>query len=170
MPIADLSDVNDLAHKDSDVKALVEQLKRVIKTYGVSETMRIVASLLSIFRRKNFIKAHELSEAQQPFPRVPSVLANKAGEAGNSHHVRVDHVSLWKKNNRPYFFTSEPYFMSKKDMKDLIAHCDEFDIDFQVDAESFYYPGHCIRILFKRGTLTPNDATAHEDVDVEGRS
>jgi hypothetical protein len=48
--------------------------------------------------------------------------------------------------------------VTKKQLKSLIDHCDAYGIDFQIDAESCYYPGHAIRILFKKGHLSPYDA------------
>lgn len=75
----------------------------------------------------------------------------------------LEHRDLWlDKEGKPYMLTTQPYFVSKDMLRDLIAHCDEHGIDFQIDAESFYFPGHTIRILFKKDHVSHYDAVAHE--------
>lgn len=79
----------------------------------------------------------------------------------------LEHYDLWlKEDGTPHFLTTQPYYVSKDMLRDLITHCDKYGIDFQIDAESFYFPGHTIRILFKKGEISPYDACAHEKQDV----
>ncbi len=60
----------------------------------------------------------------------------------------LDHSVLWQQRGKLLYLTSEPYYVTKEQLRHLIAHCDAYGIDFQIDAESCYYPGHAIRILF----------------------
>ncbi|MEO6892837.1 MAG: hypothetical protein ABI324_27965, partial [Ktedonobacteraceae bacterium] len=72
-----------------------------------------------------------------------------------------DHVTFWQDRGDLRYLTAEPSSVRKDTLKRVIALCDRHDIDFQIDAESCFAPGQTIRLLFKRGTITPYDATAH---------
>lgn len=158
MSIADLSDIQQLATKDRDVKALLTALKTVLSKHGAFVTMRAVASVLAPYKRQRFEQMLEVKESRADIMGLPSELAGKEGNPSETRHMGIDHPVLWQRDGKRTYLTSEPYYVNKEQLKALIAHCDEHGIDFQIDAESCYYPGHTVRILFKKGAISQYDA------------
>lgn len=153
---------------DPAVVALRSAVREALSHLPVDRILRIVASVIWRKRRENFVKGHAVSEigGMGQFVMVPGSLASQSHDPAEfPHHTRMalDHRTAWRRNGKPCLVISEPYFASKDELRELIAYCDTYGIDFQVDAESMYYPGHAIRILFKKGRVAPSDATAHED-------
>lgn len=157
--IAALSDVNDLAKKDADVQSLQVLLWKILHKYGAMLTMRIVAKVLSPYKMRKFEKAFSVHAYRGgKWRSIPSDLTGKDIEEDPDLHL--DHRELWMKDGKAFCLTSEPYYINKKALKRLIEHCDMYGIDFQIDAESFYYPGHTVRILFKKDYVSRHDAMA----------
>lgn len=151
------NDVNDLAAEDSDVSALVAALKKVLQKHGAWWVTRIVAFVLGPYKSARFKEVLKIKEYSNP--RFSSVPANLAGEEVELNpHISLQHRCLWQRDGKPVYLTAEPYDVNKEWLKALIAHCDAYDIDFQIDGESCYYPGKTIRILFKRGHMSQSDA------------
>lgn len=173
------SDINEA--KDPEIQRFSEQIKHMLKKNfrglkSVNLIMRIVANSTWEHRRNQFMKAHKVKswnwmlEEEKSLYVTPSVLNPSIWneeieqEKYNPHYPSecLDHIDVWLKDGNPYLMTSQPYFVSKDDLKILIAYCDKYGIDFQIDAESFYFPGHTIRILFKKDLVSHYDAVAHE--------
>lgn len=157
MSKADLGDIRDLAAKDSDVSALIAALKNVLHKHGAWWVTRIVAFVLGphkLAKFKEALKVKEYSGAR--FSSIPANLVGKEVEL--DPHIHIDHRSLWQRDGKPLYLMAEPYDVNKEWLKALIAHCDAYDIDFQIDGESSYYPGRTIRILFKKGHVNQSDA------------
>ena len=81
---------------------------------------------------------------------------------GNAADAYVSVEARWKA-----LITSEPHSISKEHLKALIEHCDEYDIDLQIDAQSLSYSGNVIRILFKKGQVRLQDAAIYEPQEPE---
>ncbi len=163
MSTGDFGDI--LAHKSATIQRLRRSIKEALedKDVGINYIVRTVAHVIAETRKKQFIAAHKVRESHPcAYAPVPSVLAGKRPQEG-AHvlGIGLDHDSLWNKDGKPYLFTSEPYYIRKDELKSLITYCDQYDIDFQIDAESMYFPGHTIRILFKKGEVSSYDATIH---------
>ncbi len=175
--------LSDIAEsKNPIIRALVATIKQALYSVnhlgikGPNLIMRTVAYSTWEYRRKQFMKAHKVKSLSlllvedKSLRAIPSILDqsvwNEKIDQGRDRVGCMDHVDVWFKNKKPYLMTSQPYCVSKSDLRDLIAHCDKYDIDFQIDAESFYFPGHTIRILFKKGYVSPYDAIAHEDQSI----
>lgn len=164
-----------------EIQSFSQQVKRMLKKHlrgltGTNLIMRIVANSTWEHRRKQFMEAHKVKPwnwltTEKSLYVDPSVLNLSVWneETDQERHNPkdraecLDHIDVWLKSGKPHLMTSQPYFVSKEDLKVLIEYCDKYDIDFQIDAESFYFPGHTIRILFKKGHVSPYDACAHED-------
>ena len=159
-----------LMHPSSAIQKLRRSAKQALEDEeaGIWDIVRVIAYVIAKTREKQFITAHEVKESHPyAYAKVPSVLAGKRPqEGGRALGIGLDHNSLWNKDGKPYLFTSEPYYIQKDELKSLIEHCDQHDIDFQIDAESMYYPGHTIRILFKKGEVSSYDATIHMSQEV----
>lgn len=152
------ADFGSLMMQDEDVGTLIHIIKNVLNRYGAFFTMRIVASVLAPYKRRRFEEKLEVKESRtMKFAGIPSDLTLKDIDSYDNIEG-LDHTILWQQHGKLRYLTSEPYFVSKADLKSLIVHCDAHGIDFQIDAESCYYPGHTIRILFKKGIITPYDA------------
>jgi hypothetical protein len=92
------------------------------------------------------------------YSRYPSALAGEDTSGERQPDMGLDHSVLWQQQGKLLYLTSEPYYVMKEQLRHLIALCDAHGIDFQIDAESCYYPGHAIRILFKEGHVSQYDA------------
>lgn len=170
MSRADLGDVWERAESDSDIRAFIRALKQVLSSHGAWITTRIFAAVLAPYKRDRFEKKLQVRESRTArFMGIPSDLAGvqdinltyKQDEVFRKIHRGLDHKTLWQHSGKLRYLTSEPYHVSKDELRYLIEYCDMFGIDFQIDAESCYYPGHTIRILFKKGSITPYDAMKH---------
>lgn len=61
-----------------------------------------------------------------------------------------DHCDLWLKDGKPYCYTSQPYHLYDRDMRDIIKMCDEYDLTVHVSAlESWHYPGGTMMMVWK---------------------
>jgi len=59
----------------------------------------------------------------------------------------MDHPSLWLKDGRPYSFVGQPYGISEEDMREIIAYCDEYNLQSWVDTGwSWWFPGETLLI------------------------
>src|SRR5699024_1940126 len=61
-----------------------------------------------------------------------------------------DHARLWNKDGKPFSYTSEPYNLSKNDMKKLMDHCEKYGLDFHISNNSFHYPAGTLFIEIKK--------------------
>jgi hypothetical protein len=121
--------------------------------------MRIVASILAPYKRQRFEQQLKVKESRAMVAELPSDLTGKDESlTQGGREMGLDHTILWQRDGKRTYLTSEPYYVSKEQLKELIAHCDAYGIDFQVDAESCYYPGHTVRFLFKKGKISQYDA------------
>ncbi|HLZ56083.1 MAG TPA: hypothetical protein VKR06_03980 [Ktedonosporobacter sp.] len=160
MAEAVFKDVEELAQRDRDVEELVQALRKILLKYGAFLTTRIFAGVLAPYKRRNFEDRLQVEEEHLPiFECPPSELVRQRPDVADDFDAMgLDHTILWKRDGQRLYLTSEPYFVGKEQLKALIAHCDEYGIDFQIDAESCYYPGHTIRILCKKDCIEPYDA------------
>jgi hypothetical protein len=177
----------DIEHcQVQEIQSFSQQVKRILKKHlhgltGTNLIMRIVANSTWEHRRKQFMEAHKVrpwnwatnkeEKCLNVDPSIlnPSVWNEETKQERHNPEYRsecLDHIDVWLKGKNPHLMTSQPYYVTKEDLKMLIAYCDKYDIDFQIDAESFYFPGHTIRILFKKGHVSPYDACAHEDTTI----
>jgi predicted TIM-barrel fold metal-dependent hydrolase len=63
----------------------------------------------------------------------------------------LDHPSLWIKAGKPFSFVSQPYGLSLQDLREIVAYCEEHDLDVSVDAgASWHYPGATVAVEFTR--------------------
>lgn len=151
--------------QDIAVRELRNAISVVFMKYGAWFVMKVVASILAPYRRYLYEETFRVKESKtMNYFSIPASLRNKKIEDFPALRS-LQKAALWRQTGESGFFslTSHPYYVSKEDMKKLIAHCDEYDIDFQVDAESYYWPGHTIRFLFKTDEVTKYDATAQID-------
>lgn len=156
-------------------QAIVRIIRNALRDgFSISQVVRAVADAIREYRRKQFMQYHKVKENNGRYYDVPATLSVKDPESedfllkspGGELSESIEHCDLWLRRGKPYLMTTNPYFVSKDELKKLIEHCDKYDIDFQIDAESDYFPGQAIRILFKHGTITPGDATNHIDEKV----
>ena len=160
MAKADLGDIGKLVGEDSDVASLVDMLRKVLGKYGAFRTMRIVACVLAPYKRRRFEEKLEVKESRTwKYAGFPCDLIGKEIDIDLSRKdMGLDHTVLWQQKGKLLYLTSESYYVSKKELANLIEHCNQYGIDFQIDAESCYYPGHAIRILFKKDYVSQYDA------------
>ena len=63
----------------------------------------------------------------------------------------LDHPSLWIKAGKPFSFVSQPYGLSLQDLREIVAYCEEHNLDVSVDAgASWHYPGATVAVEFTR--------------------
>jgi len=63
----------------------------------------------------------------------------------------LDHTSLWIKAGKPFSFVSQPYGLSLQDLREIVAYCEEHNLDVSVDAgTSWHYPGATVAVEFTR--------------------
>jgi|CZCA01.1.fsa_nt_gi hypothetical protein len=63
----------------------------------------------------------------------------------------MDHVSLWIKDGKPFSFVTQPYGLSLEDLKEIVAYCEEHNLDVFVDAGmSWHYPGSTVAVELTR--------------------
>jgi hypothetical protein len=139
--------------EDKDVRTLLDALKTVLARHGIMETIAIVASVLAPFKRNDFERSYQLKETGTKKVKVPAALTGKSGP--HLGYVEgIEHASFWEHQGQITYLTSEPYSISKDDLKSLIEHCDEHDIDFRLDGDTIYYPGRTFRIIFWKEGIT----------------
>lgn len=157
----DFSDIYRDAKEDSDVQMLLTSLKAVLRKHGPYRVMRMVAEVLWRYKRQKFEERLEVKESRtQVYDTIPASLAGVKDVDLDEDYGRdmgMDHPILWQQQGKLKYLTWEPYYIGKEQLTRLIRHCDKYGIDFQVDAETSYYPGHSIRILFKKGTVSQYD-------------
>ena len=63
----------------------------------------------------------------------------------------MDHPSLWIKDGKPFSFVSQPYGLGLQDLREIVAYCEEHNLDVLVDAGmSWHYPGATVAVEFTR--------------------
>ena len=159
MAEADLGDISKAATRESDVDTLIHTLKKVVQKYGAFLTTRIFAFVLASYKRNRFEEMLSVKESRTAkYSGYPSALVGEDTSGERQPDMGLDHSVLWQQHGKLQYLTSEPYYVTKEQLRHLIAHCHAYGIDFQIDAESCYYPGHAIRMLFKKGYVSQYDA------------
>jgi len=151
---ADLGDVRG----DKDLLALSDHIKHVLSRIGLKKVIRAIGHALKEYRLAQFVTAFNLKLKSCWYDRnddnVDALLDIRA--------LRLDHPRSWFQDGKSHYLTSEPYYATKDELRRLIQVCDKKGIDFQIDAESMYFPGHTIRILFKKGEMYMADVLNHQ--------
>lgn len=168
----DFSNVYRQARDDSSTQTLITALKAVLCKYGPYRVMRVVAEVLWRYKRQKFEERLGVKESRtQVYGMIPASLAGVKDVDLYEDYVQemgMDHPILWQQAGRLKYLTWEPYYISKESLKHLVAHCEKYGIDFQIDAETCYYPGHSIRILFKKGQIYQHDVLQQMNGEYRG--
>ncbi len=156
----DLSDIQRLVTHDRDVVTFITLLIQTVEHYGVWITTRLFALVLAPYKHSKFESMLSVQEVRSTGAMVPDVLKSLDADDFEQIRAEFDQTTFWQRSGELCYLTSEPSSVSKETLKRVIALCDTHHIDFQIDAESCSAPGQTIRILLKRGSITPYDATA----------
>lgn len=147
-----MSIVGDFAFVDRDPEAqrIFRELQAMYWRLPVVAE-HIIGAALGWSRLSEFQRDNEVKESRQySSVEVPGVLAGKRIESYDTYEIGLDHTTLWQQGGKPKLLVTQPYQISKDQLKKLIEHCDQYGIDFSIDARSFYFPGSTIRIVFKK--------------------
>ena len=47
-------------------------------------------------------------------------------------------------------YTSQPYQLSMRDLREILAICDEYDLEVNIDASGWYFTGRTLRVSYSR--------------------
>jgi hypothetical protein len=65
----------------------------------------------------------------------------------------ADHVSVWNKDGKPYFYVSQPYSMGTEVVAENIEFCREHGLDIDISAwPSWHFPGSVLFITYRKKT------------------
>ncbi|MDQ4146347.1 MAG: hypothetical protein M3120_01390 [Pseudomonadota bacterium] len=63
----------------------------------------------------------------------------------------TDHPQLWVKDRKPYSYTSEPYGLSGQKLAKVLAFCEHFRLEVNIDADpSWHFPGNTLFVEFTK--------------------
>lgn len=60
-----------------------------------------------------------------------------------------DHVELWVKGNE-VTYVSHPYDLTLEKVRAIVQACDEHGLDATFSGVSWYFPGHTLRVEYKK--------------------
>ncbi len=74
---------------------------------------------------------------------------------GNDRHAceppATDHASLWNKNGKPEMFVSQPYGISWRQLRAIVAFCEAHGLEVSIDARgSWHFPGRTLRVTYRK--------------------
>lgn len=61
-----------------------------------------------------------------------------------------DHERRWKKKGSTDTFTSEPYELSLRELREFVAFCDEHKLDACISTGSRHFPSSCLLVVIRR--------------------
>lgn len=63
----------------------------------------------------------------------------------------ADHDSLWLRDGKPVMFVTQPYELHRDGMREIVAFCDQWNLDVTVDtADSWHFPGWTTLLRYER--------------------
>lgn len=101
------------------------------------------------YRKEHYIKSRSVKPTMgNPF------IERLAGARAVPNPVRfgwMDHPSLWVRGGKPFSFVSQPYGLSLEDLKQIVAYCEEHNLNALVDAGmSWHCPGSTVAVELTR--------------------
>ncbi|BDI28006.1 hypothetical protein CCAX7_000570 [Capsulimonas corticalis] len=77
------------------------------------------------------------------------------------HPPGCDHPSLWYKDGKPYAFVYHPYGLRTDEIIELGKLCERLDLNVEIDAVSWHYPGKTISVTLTHKLSRENDRSAN---------
>jgi hypothetical protein len=76
--------------------------------------------------------------------------------AGGCFPPGTDHPSLWNKDGKPYCFVSQPYGLSHRTLREILAYCEANGFEVEIDAQpSWHFPGRVLTVIFTKAESVP---------------
>lgn len=134
-----------------------QALAELVEAEGTDAAVRAYAEATWERKREGWAAKHGL---QQTRGRVclARLLGKRCGGFGRDvkgipcQPPGADHCSLWLKEGHPEVFVSQPYGLSLKTMRELVALCDCTGLDVLVDTwPAWHFPGRVLMVEIRRG-------------------
>ena len=110
-------------------QAIVRIIRNALRDgFSISQVVRAVADAIREYRRKQFMQYHKVKENNGRYYDVPATLSVKDPESedfllkssGGELSESIEHCDLWLRRGKPYLMTTNPYFVSKDELKNLL--------------------------------------------------
>ena len=122
---------------------------------GIRKTpQRIFTEAFRESRRREYAQSRNLREAHGRVCalRLTGNHCGYASERGcpDCWPPGCDHPRLWIKDGKPYVFTFEPYRLSLRDLRELVAYCDRLGLAAEISGQSWHNAGDTFLIELRR--------------------
>lgn len=92
-----------------------------------------------------------------------NLLCDGCGGVQPQGHSYRDHVRGWTRKGKLVCITSEPYYIGRDQMEDLMRIEDEFGLHVWVRGDSFYNPGRTMLVMIYTDELDDTPGTWNDE-------
>ncbi len=159
-----MSTISSKAKKNL-IAAAKTALENLIQVLGAGAATRVFADAVVNERRQNFCRLNGVE--QMHIGDYIDQMQGKKRPPISKIPPATDHPSLWVKGDKPFLFVSQPYKLSLDDIRQIVKHCDDLDLNAEISAGlSWHFPGKTLLVAFqpKEKTATPQEDGASHDL------
>jgi hypothetical protein len=133
----------------------VAQIKALIEAEGVDNASRACAEAMRDALKACYAARVKAKPRETPHTCIRRLQGKRSCGGGNLHAMvdrppRTDHATEWHQAGKTVSIVSHPYGISLKDMRDIVSYCDQHGFDAQIDASSWYFLGHTVRLEWRK--------------------
>lgn len=146
------------SHLCEEALAVLQRLK---KAEGVDMVTRVTAEVIAAAALADFARTRKVRERRGGgwHVCVNRLRGGRCRPQGDCPNIPAgDHVSEWCRGRETVAIVSQPYGLSRKDLKETMAFAAEYKLDVDIDTwPSWHFPGHVLTVVFTRagGSLGP---------------
>lgn len=111
---------------------------------------RVYAQALSSRIESAWAKSHKVKKSSGALC-VQRLLGKRCGmpygKACACRPPGADHPTLWQKDGKPFCYVFHPYGLEIDQVEALSQFCRSHDLEYLIDAGSFYFPNHTIMVI-----------------------
>lgn len=117
-------------------------LKKLIREFGEGAANQAFSTAVAQERRQTFCCGHQVKQLN--FGSCIEKLKGKRPPVSKIPPAS-DHLTLWGKGGKPSLLASQPYKLSLDDLRQIVEHCDDLNLDVEIGAGlSWHFPvGRC---------------------------
>ncbi len=150
--------IKQLVEKPSkEYRALVKAVRDLAKTEGEDAALRACAEGMIPYKHASFMKRHKVEPREGGHVCEERLKGKKRcpETASNLIHLgeqlpAADHLSEWKRDGKTAAITSQPYGVSYRSLKEMVAYCERNGLEADIEAGSWWFPGSTVLIVYTK--------------------
>ena len=121
----------------------VRKVQELADSESLENATRACAEALADYLEKEWKKSKGVEHSSEGVSLSKLVEKNIPIEQST---LFTDHPELWMKGGKPHSYVYHNYGMSLDELRALVEFCGEHGLDAQIEASSWHFYGHTVRV------------------------